>query len=103
MVSLHAVSHLTAVECELTAGLRDPRLLSLVRHAIHSFLLNASITRPLGESGKLKLTADMGELEFALNTFLSTGNAEKEKKSGGKLRLDMAGEEYRALRAFRYV
>jgi hypothetical protein len=73
------------------------RLLSLTRHAIRAFLLNASIARPLGESGKLKLTGDMTELEFALNTFLATGHTSRQNAT----RLDAAGRDYKSLRAFR--
>lgn len=59
---------------------------SIAAHTLRSFVFHASITRPLGESGKLRLTTDMTEIEFALGTF------------AGRLdRLD----EYRAMRAFR--
>jgi hypothetical protein len=72
--------------------------MSLVRHVIRSFLLHASITRPLGESGKLKLTSDMTELEFALGSFLTTGTVQGSRNT---VRLDRVGDEYKALRAFR--
>lgn len=76
------------------------RVLSLVRYVINTFLLHASITRPLGESGKLKLTGDMTELEFALGTFLTTGSVQGQRNT---MRLEMAGDAYKALRAFRLV
>ncbi|KAJ9100674.1 hypothetical protein QFC21_003719 [Naganishia friedmannii] len=73
-------------------------VLSLVRYVINTFLLHASITRPLGESGKLKLTGDMTELEFALGIFLTTGSVQGQRNI---MRLEMAGDAYKALRAFR--
>ena len=81
----------------LTILFAEHRLIALTKHAIHAFLLNASIARPLGESGKLKLTGDMTELEFALNTFLATGNTTRKNLT----RLDATGREYKSLRAFR--
>ncbi|KAJ3326392.1 Conserved oligomeric Golgi complex subunit [Blyttiomyces sp. JEL0837] len=57
------------------------------------FLRHASLVRPLfSELGKLKLTSDMTQLEFALNQW-TTG-------SGLKLEVSM-GDSYKALRAFR--
>lgn len=79
---------------------RHFRVLSLVRYVIDTFLLHASITRPLGESGKLKLTGDMTELEFALGIFLTTGSVQGQRNT---MRLEMAGDAYKALRAFRSV
>ncbi len=74
---------------------------SLAKYAIHTFLLNASITRPLGETGKLKLTSDMTQLEFALGTFLGTGTMQGARNVQ---RLEqVGGEEYKALRSFRCV
>lgn len=74
------------------------RVLGIVSFVINTFLLHASITRPLGESGKLKLTGDMTELEFALGIFLTTGSVQGQRNT---MRLEMAGDAYRALRAFR--
>lgn len=55
------------------------------------FLRNVSIVRPLSESGKLKLAADMAQFEFALAPlFLGTGISAAE-----------LGKSYKALRAFR--
>jgi hypothetical protein len=62
--------------------------------------LHVSIIKPLGESGKLQLTTDMTELEFALNSFLA------ESSGGGnrqRMGLDVVGDDYKALRALRYV
>ncbi|EIW82672.1 hypothetical protein CONPUDRAFT_100969 [Coniophora puteana RWD-64-598 SS2] len=42
----------------------------IVQFVIRTFVLHASIARPLGESGKLQLTTDMTELEFSLSAFL---------------------------------
>ncbi|KAG1862894.1 Golgi transport complex subunit 5-domain-containing protein [Suillus tomentosus] len=66
--------------------------LSIVRYVIRNFVLHASIAKPLGESGKLQLTTDMMELEFALSAFLGPSS---------KRGLEMAGEEYKMLRAMR--
>ncbi|KZV95094.1 hypothetical protein EXIGLDRAFT_610971, partial [Exidia glandulosa HHB12029] len=78
---------------------------AIVRHVIRTFVLHVSIARPLGECGKLQLTSDMTELEFALDAFmkdpapLSAGGV---KKSPKPLKLlDAVGEEYRMLRALR--
>ena len=60
-------------------------------------MLHASIAKPLGESGKLQLTTDMTELEFALDAFLADNL--QSKRSGN---LESIGEEYKTLRAMRY-
>ncbi|KAK4685489.1 conserved oligomeric Golgi complex subunit 5, partial [Tremellales sp. Uapishka_1] len=70
----------------------------LCRYIVKTFLLHASIASPLGESGKLKLTGDMTELEFALGSFLTTGQVQGQR---GGMRLEKIGEEYLALRSFR--
>ncbi|KIY53032.1 hypothetical protein FISHEDRAFT_63466 [Fistulina hepatica ATCC 64428] len=70
--------------------------ISLVRFVIKTFLLHASIASPLGETGKLQLTSDMTELEFALNAFLNENL--RSKRGGG---LDSIGDEYKMLRAMR--
>lgn len=59
-------------------------------------MLHASIAKPLGETGKLQLTSDMTELEFALSAFMSD-------KGRNKRGADWSGvqEEYRCLRAMR--
>ncbi|KIK67031.1 hypothetical protein GYMLUDRAFT_156005 [Collybiopsis luxurians FD-317 M1] len=71
-------------------------LLSIVKFVLRTFVLHISIVQPLSESGKLQLTTDMTELEFALNTFMIDGI---QGKRGGAL--ESIGEEYRLLRAMR--
>ncbi|KAJ7287365.1 Golgi transport complex subunit 5-domain-containing protein [Mycena rebaudengoi] len=71
---------------------------SIVKFVIRTFVLHVSIAKPLGESGKLQLTSDMTELEFALSAFL-VENAQS--KRGGSL--EAAGDDYRILRAMRFV
>jgi hypothetical protein len=63
---------------------------------IRTYVLHVSIAKPLGENGKLQLTSDMAELEFALSAFMVEN---PQSKRGGNL--EIAGEEYRALRAMR--
>ncbi|KAF5351759.1 hypothetical protein D9756_007411 [Leucocoprinus leucothites] len=69
---------------------------SIVKYVIKTFLLHASIVKPLGESGKLQLTSDMTEVEFALNAFMV--DTPQSKSSGG---LETIGSEYKSLRAMR--
>ncbi|KXN90188.1 Conserved oligomeric Golgi complex subunit 5, partial [Leucoagaricus sp. SymC.cos] len=69
---------------------------SIVKYVIKTFLLHASIVKPLGESGKLQLTSDMTEVEFALNAFMV--DSPQNKSAGG---LESIGSEYKALRAMR--
>ena len=52
----------------------------------------------MGESGKLKLTGDMTELEMGLSSFLTTGQVQGVR---GGVKLERLGDEYLALRAFR--
>jgi len=73
-------------------------VLSLGRFLIQTFLIHASIARPLGESGKLKLTGDMTELEMGLASFLNVGQVQGAR---GGIKLERLGDEYSALRAFR--
>lgn len=61
-------------------------------------MLHVSIAKPLGESGKLQLTSDMTELEFALNAFMIEN---PHSKRGGNL--EAVGDDYRTLRAMRLV
>ncbi|KAF5370568.1 hypothetical protein D9758_002084 [Tetrapyrgos nigripes] len=70
-------------------------VLSIVKYVLRTFVLHVSITKPLSESGKLQLTSDMTELEFALNTFL--GDSSKSSRDN----LEIVGEEYKVLRAMR--
>ena len=76
------------------------RVLSLGRYLIQTFLVHASITRPLGESGKLKLTGDMTELEMGLASMLNIGQVQGAR---GGVKLERLGDEYLALRTFRCV
>ncbi|KAL5523935.1 hypothetical protein ACEPAG_8108 [Sanghuangporus baumii] len=73
-------------------------VIAIVRNVVRSFVLNASIAKPLGEGGKLQLTSDMTELEFALSAFLAEGGSQSKRGA----RLDVIGEDYRALRAMRW-
>lgn len=75
---------------------REKWVFSIVRFVIQTFVLHVSITRPLGESGKLQLTSDMTELEFGLSAFMVQ---DKQGKRGGNL--ESVGDDYRALRAMR--
>lgn len=101
------------------------RAVSLVKHVVRTFVLHASIARPLGEMGKLQLTSDMTELEFALSALIAvedtsatgptgTGSAQsaaaaRNKQSNrGSMRkpaakLETIGDDYKALRGLRYV
>ena len=72
------------------------RVISIVRFVIRTFVLHVSIARPLGEGGKLQLTSDMTELEFALSAFMVEN---PQSKRGGDL--ETIGDEYRTLRALR--
>jgi hypothetical protein len=54
----------------------------------------------LGESGKLKLTGDMTELEMGVASLLSTGQIAGQRNG---LKMENVGDEYMALRAFRWV
>ena len=69
-----------------------------MKYVIRTFVLHASIVKPLGEPGKLQLTSDMTELEFALSAFM----ADKSQNRRGT-DWENVGEEYRLLRAMRYV
>lgn len=74
------------------------RVMSIVKFVIRTFVLHVSVAKPLGESGKLQLTSDMTELEFALSAFMVEN---PQSKRGGNL--EDAGDDYRALRAMRSV
>ncbi|GMK58813.1 hypothetical protein CspeluHIS016_0602550 [Cutaneotrichosporon spelunceum] len=73
-------------------------VLSLSKYLIKTFLLHASIARPMGESGRLKLTGNMTEFEMGLQNFLNTGGVQGAR---GGVRVADIGEEYLALRTFR--
>ena len=55
---------------------------------MQTFVLHASIIKALGESGKLKLTADTTSLEFAISQYLSSHS----------LALSSMGDQFKALR-----
>lgn len=72
--------------------------MSIVKYVIETFVLHASIAKPLGESGKLQLTSDMTELEFALSAFMTD---KPQSKRGADW--ETVGSDYVALRAMRYA
>lgn len=72
-------------------------MVSIAKQLLRIFVLHMSIAKPLGENGKLQLTSDMTELEFAVSAFLSRSGAQS--KQGASL--DILGDEYKALRAMR--
>ncbi|KAG1776989.1 Golgi transport complex subunit 5-domain-containing protein [Suillus placidus] len=82
----------TQIFTNFTSDATQSWVLSIVKYVIRIFVLHASIAKPLGESGKLQLTTDMTELEFALGAFLGPSS---------KRGLEVAGEEYKMLRAMR--
>ncbi|KAG1810818.1 Golgi transport complex subunit 5-domain-containing protein [Suillus variegatus] len=82
----------TQIFTNFTSDMTQSWVLSIVRYVIRNFVLHASIAKPLGESGKLQLTTDMTELEFALGAFLGPSS---------KRGLEAVGEEYKMLRAMR--
>lgn len=73
------------------------RAISIVKFTVKTFLLHASIAKPLSESGKLQLTNDMTELEFVLSAFLTEGSQVRRNEG-----LGLIGEDYVALRVMRY-
>jgi hypothetical protein len=77
-------------------------VLALSRFLIRTFLLHASIARPMGESGRLKLTGNMTEFEMSLQNFLMTGRVQGSGSKTG-LKVSQIGDEYYALRAFRQL
>ncbi|TFY53434.1 hypothetical protein EVG20_g10116 [Dentipellis fragilis] len=70
--------------------------IAIAKDVIKTFVLHVSIVKPLDESGKLQLTTDMTELEFALGAFLLENP--QSKRSGN---LDVVGDDYKMLRAMR--
>ncbi|CAE7222027.1 unnamed protein product [Rhizoctonia solani] len=68
--------------------------INVAKNVIRTFVLNASIIKPLGEAGKLQLTSDMTELEFTLGSFVAD-------PSRSVSSLDILGDDYRVLRALR--
>ncbi|KAH9895023.1 Golgi transport complex subunit 5-domain-containing protein [Cubamyces lactineus] len=97
------IEKLTFVKSEILAQYNVPEVsrqwvLSIVRFVIKTFVLHASIAKPLGENGKLQLTSDMTELEFGLSAFMSD---KAQSKRGADW--DAVGEDYRALRGMRQL
>lgn len=74
------------------------RIISIVKYVIRTFVLHVSITKPLGETGKLQLTSDMTELEFSLSAFMAD-KSQPRRRSGGDW--TAVADDYRALRAMR--
>ncbi|PWN54207.1 hypothetical protein IE53DRAFT_391434 [Violaceomyces palustris] len=72
--------------------------LDIAQHILRTFVLNVSLLRPLSETGKLKLTSDMTELEFSLSQVLSDAGPKGRKSH---LQLSSCGDEFRALRSLR--
>ena len=72
-------------------------VLDIARHLLQVFLIHASIVSPLGEAGKLKLTADMAELEFATAQLGGAAGIESGRMSG------LVGDDWRSLRGFRQL
>ncbi|CEH12024.1 Predicted Golgi transport complex 1 protein [Ceraceosorus bombacis] len=85
--------------------------LELAIHALDTFVLHASLVRPLGESGALKLSSDTTELEFATSQMLqaSPRRVSSARMSAGvsqsaqqqTLTLADCGAPFQALRSFR--
>lgn len=65
--------------------------LDLARFAVQTFILHASILRLDKEQTRLKMTADMTSIEFAVSTYLSAHD----------LSLTSMGDQFKALRSFR--
>ncbi|KAG1865830.1 Golgi transport complex subunit 5-domain-containing protein [Suillus subalutaceus] len=82
----------TQIFTNFSSDVTQSWVLSIVKYVIRIFVLHSSIAKPLGEGGKLQLTTDMTELEFALGAFLGPSS---------KRGLEVAGEEYKMLRAMR--
>ncbi|XP_012576384.1 PREDICTED: conserved oligomeric Golgi complex subunit 5 isoform X2 [Condylura cristata] len=60
---------------------------AIAQRAIELFIRNASLIRPLGESGKMRLAADFAQMELAVGPFCR--------------RVSDLGKSYRMLRSFR--
>ncbi|KAI0329225.1 hypothetical protein GY45DRAFT_1325329 [Cubamyces sp. BRFM 1775] len=98
------IEKLAFVKNEVLAQYNVPEVsrqwvISIVRFVIKTFVLHASIAKPLGENGKLQLTSDMTELEFGLSAFMS----DKAQQSKRGADWDAVGEDYRALRGMRQL
>ncbi|KAJ3163351.1 Conserved oligomeric Golgi complex subunit [Irineochytrium annulatum] len=72
----------------------DYKVCAVGARVLDFFLRQASLARPLSEPGKLRMTSDMTQLEFAVSQWISPQG----------LKLESAlGDSYRALRAFRQL
>lgn len=69
---------------------------TIVKYVLRTFVLHVSIVKPLGESGKLQLTSDMTELEFAISAFMTDSQAKRRGADWSSV-----GDDYHALRAMR--
>lgn len=93
-----------------------------MKHVVRTFVLHASIARPLGEMGKLQLTNDMTELELALSALMAVEDASASASALGgasqsarskqsnrtslrkpAAKLETIGDDYKALRGLRCV
>jgi hypothetical protein len=90
------VSAFLDITSEQSAHVRFRRTIAIVTFVIKTFVLHVSIVKPLTESGKLQLTSDMTELEFASSAFMIEN---PQSKRGGNL--EIIGDDYRTLRAMR--
>ena len=70
---------------------------TLATFSIYCFVSNASLIRPLGESGRLKITQDLGDLELTLEQLMFKGG------STTALNQIMDGKPYAELRAVRQM
>ncbi len=70
---------------------------TLATFSIYCFVSNASLIRPLGETGRLKITQDLGDLELTLEQLMF--------KSGSSIALNQIneGKPYAELRAVRQM
>ncbi|OCH92516.1 hypothetical protein OBBRIDRAFT_886245 [Obba rivulosa] len=97
------VEKLSFIKTEVLSQFNVPEMqkqwvIPLVQFVIKTWILHASIAKPLGESGKLQLTSDMTELEFGLSAFMSDKTQSKRGTDWESI-----GDDYRALRAMRQL
>lgn len=81
-----SVDFLSEFSCRRELTVANVRLAST---CVDQFILHASLTRPLGRSGQMRLASDCAQLELALEPLV------------GKLDSDIIGGSYSRLRAFR--
>ncbi|KAG8943050.1 hypothetical protein FRC04_003261 [Tulasnella sp. 424] len=97
------VDKLTFIRNEILArfnvgDLMKTWLVSIVKRDIRTFVLHASLAKPLSEGGKLQLTSDMTEFEFALNAFMTDPSGGSKNRNAMR---DAIAEDHNALRALR--